>query len=1127
MQHIEQNLVVVLGMHRSGTSALTRSLQVLGVGLGDNLMPSVEGNNAKGFWEDLDLNAINIEMLRALKSDWHHLRPIDEVDVEKLKSEGFFARAVHLMRSKVGSTGFFGFKDPRVAMLLPFWKQIFSHCGFNVSYVLALRNPRSVAKSLESRDGFEPEKSYSLWLGHVITSLQFSGGSRRVIVDYDRLMQSPDHELKRIAASLGLDIIPQELEKYKVEFLDTTLRHTTFKLRDLVNDDACPPLVRDIYATLVDVSADRLSLDAASLKAQLEVWSGEFRRIEPLLRLADKLYVHKEELETTSVRLATLSQELSARDDRIQELSEETTKLRKAIEERDRMLASLRRDLEILRHSFSWRVTAPLRKAKVLLRVLAHTCGGIGRRYHHIAALPGAILPAVRFYQGSWRLAISRVAGVFRREGIRGVIRRAHILSGKSLAGGTSSLSAETLYGEVPPPAPGFTPRVSIIVPNFNHAAFLPQRLESIYRQTYPHTEVILLDDCSQDGSVDVLKAFAERYPDKTVCHFNETNSGGVFNQWRKGLELATGDLVWIAESDDYCSDNFLEELVRCFQNEGVKLAFARTEFVRGTPEETVWSLEDYLHDLGMNCWDRPFIQSAHAMVNSGWIAKNLVPNVSSALFRHPGRMELFEDQEWLRLRLCGDWIFYLTIIRGGLIAYSPDTTNFYRQHVSNTSVGAQKQDIYYREHEIVAKYMAAMYHFDEVGLKRQEEILYNHWCTQRGNGRLTEFRQLYDLDRIRPHAETRRPNLLMAVYALAAGGGETFPIMLANLLYQKGYAVTLLNCGEQPTEPGVRSMLSAGVAVLELENLEQVGALCTNMGIEIVHSHHAWVDMSLAMLLLGNSSIKQVVTTHGMYELMTSEQLQGLMPLLRTRVDAFVYTATKNLLAFPSDLVDSKIFSRIDNALPAKAISAIAREDLAIAEDDFVVCLVSRAIPEKGWTEAIEAVGLANQCSTRKIQLLLIGEGPEFNRLQSMRQDDHVHFLGFQSNIRDYFAASDIGFLPSRFKGESAPLVLIDCILSGKPVLASNIGEIAGMLETPDGPAGALFDLEDWEIDIPALADLLARLADDHALYRALLARVQSAAARFEISAMVERYEQVYRAVFRPDAAIRGEHRE
>src|SRR5690606_2002964 len=140
---------------------------------------------------------------------------------------------------------------------------------------------------------------------------------------------------------------------------------------------------------------------------------------------------------------------------------------------------------------------------------------------------------------------------------------------------------------------------------------------------------------------------------------------------------------------------------------------------------------------------------------------------------------------------------------------------------------------------------------------------------------------------------------------------------------------------------------------------------------------------------------------------------------------------------------------------------------ELNISANDFVVCLVARAIPEKGWDEAIRAVGWANERSSRKIHLLLIGEGPEYDRLRPECACQDVQFLGFQPNIRDYFAASDVGFLPSRFKGESAPLVLIDCLRSGKPVIASNVGEIRQMLVAGDGIAGELFDLDNWEIDI------------------------------------------------------------
>ena len=184
-------------------------------------------------------------------------------------------------------------------------------------------------------------------------------------------------------------------------------------------------------------------------------------------------------------------------------------------------------------------------------------------------------------------------------------------------------------------------------------------------------------------------------------------------------------------------------------------------------------------------------------------------------------------------------------------------------------------------------------------------------------------------------------------------------------------------------------------------------------------------------------------------------------MPLLKRRISRFVYSAEKNLPPFALEFRQEKTFTRIENALAMTIISPIPRTELNMAIDDFVLCMVARAIPNKGWEEAIRAVVWANARSSRKIQLLLIGEGPEYDRLKSQMAFDFVHYLGFRSNIRDYFAASDIGFLPSRFKGESFPLVLIDCLLSGKPVLASDVGEIRYMLDSTDGLAGELFDLE------------------------------------------------------------------
>ena len=103
-------------------------------------------------------------------------------------------------------------------------------------------------------------------------------------------------------------------------------------------------------------------------------------------------------------------------------------------------------------------------------------------------------------------------------------------------------------------------PLVSIIIPNYNHSKFLQQRLDSVFNQTFQDFEVILLDDCSTDNSVDILKKYAN-HPKVSHLELNKQNSGSPFKQWQKGITMAKGTYIWIAETDDYCEFNFLDQM--------------------------------------------------------------------------------------------------------------------------------------------------------------------------------------------------------------------------------------------------------------------------------------------------------------------------------------------------------------------------------------------------------------------------------------------------------------------------------------------------------------------------------------------------------------------------------------
>lgn len=657
---------------------------------------------------------------------------------------------------------------------------------------------------------------------------------------------------------------------------------------------------------------------------------------------------------------------------------------------------------------------------------------------------------------------------------------------------------------------PDYRPLVTVIVPNYNHAAYLGQRLDSIYAQTYDNYEVLLLDDQSSDDSRRILRDFAERYPDRTRLLLNDRNSGGVFNQWIKGLSAAKGELVWIAESDDWASQNFLETLVPFFQNEGVQLAYTRTIFMDESGKNQIWSMEEYLHQFGPERWGRTWVETAPRIVREVFSMVNIVPNVSSAVFRRFERMDVLEIDEWRGMRTCGDWMFYLNAIRGGMMAYSPDAQNYYRIHNKNTSVTSHKTDQFYKEHETVAKCVRRHYRVPARNFAQLEANLRHHWKITRDDYERGAFASCFDRARIEA-APARRPGLLMVGYAFCAGGGETFPIQLANEMKAIGYEVTFLDCAQEERLAGVRARLASDIPVID--NFRDLRKIVQDFDIDLIHSHHGWADNIILDLLPEYSDCRTIITLHGFYETMPPRQLKQLLTRLLRRTAAIIYIADKNLetMRLDNSTVNTR-FYRIDNAVAPTSISPVERGTLGISEDAFVLVLVSRALHAKGWAEAIAATSRAREISGRDIHLILVGEGEAKDAAKAAGVPAYVHLEGFRPNTQDYFAAADLGLLPSRFKGESFPLVVIESLISGTPVLASDIGEIRYMLTTDAGMAGALCRLtEDWQTDVETMAQVIATLASDPEEMARLRACVPLAAKRFDPRRMAEQYDEVY----------------
>ena len=216
--------LLVLGMHRSGTSALTRGLVVFGASLGEELLPALPCN-PRGFFEDRDIYASNRSLLNALGLTWASPEAIEPGRLLELAAGEPGEAAGRLLRGKAAARLLPAFKDPRLSRLMPFWRPVLASAGFAPRCLLALRHPDAVAQSLAKRDAMHPELAHALWLRYTLDALDGSAGLPRVLVSYERLLAAPGRELARVGHALGLTVDAAALAEFSHDFLDAGLRH--------------------------------------------------------------------------------------------------------------------------------------------------------------------------------------------------------------------------------------------------------------------------------------------------------------------------------------------------------------------------------------------------------------------------------------------------------------------------------------------------------------------------------------------------------------------------------------------------------------------------------------------------------------------------------------------------------------------------------------------------------------------------------------------------------------------------------------------------------------------------------------------------------------------------------------
>lgn len=271
--------------------------------------------------------------------------------------------------------------------------------------------------------------------------------------------------------------------------------------------------------------------------------------------------------------------------------------------------------------------------------------------------------------------------------------------------------------------------KVSVIIPNYNHALFLKQRIDTVLNQTFQDFEVIILDDFSIDNSKEIIENYRSNLKVRHII-YNESNSGSTIKQWKKGLSIAKGQWIWIAESDDYADIHFLEKLISVVENnDSLALAYSQTYDINENGE-IIESRIKWTDNFTENIWRKDFCMQGKDFLIYLY-EKNVVPNASACLVRKDYiQRVLDEGKEFESFKMCGDWYTWLLIANLPLVsvAFLNEHLNYFRDVHQSTRNHNSKEKLANRLLEEAKIFNSGKFVIDKVILQQKNKILKNKW---------------------------------------------------------------------------------------------------------------------------------------------------------------------------------------------------------------------------------------------------------------------------------------------------------------------------------------------------------------------------------------------------------------
>lgn len=514
--------ICILGMHRSGTSAVARVLNLLGVYLGkqENIMPPGP-DNPEGFWENTKIVEIHDRLFQTLGYSWDTTLPLPHEWWKFPEVKPFKEELKQLIIEEFSYCKLRGWKDPRTCILLPLWIELLKELKVDLSFVIVTRNPLEVADSLTRRNGFTADKGWAIWFLYMINALYWSQGYKRTLISYEDFMQDWKREIRRAITELSIPWKEDEenFTRQAGKFIKPQLRHHSRSVNEAF------ALLPKPIAELYELCLEKDEIKSAANSAKV-----------------NQLFTVYETISQISIFEQNLRSVIVQRDRELKTLQKDIQLLQRGLAEKDT-------ELMLIRSSLGWRMIE-------LYRRLADRLFPGGTKRRQLYELTSKSLK-VLLTEGPFELA-KKIKGWFK--GRRELRNPRPTMIKKSLFRKVSSLTDRFEPFSFPA---NDQPKASIIIPVYNKWLYTYNCLRSIANNTsdVPY-EVIVVDNASEDETGEWL----DRIENLVVIKNNENE--GFIKACNKGAGAARGEFLVFLNNDTVVLPGWLSALIGTLQGE-------------------------------------------------------------------------------------------------------------------------------------------------------------------------------------------------------------------------------------------------------------------------------------------------------------------------------------------------------------------------------------------------------------------------------------------------------------------------------------------------------------------------------------------------------------------------------